>query len=1775
MDLDDFADTGVKQTSIDLNKNLTIQQALKVFDDHWYALTYRSARWMDLIGDYGGSELFIIDGESLLQQVLDDPLLAIGQDGDCSFQILHAYYSLEQAILEFRRRSANFEIVFWQAYRHSTIKTGSSKFVVSSRLLARTMLFKHLMKIDGLSIHVFNDLGDLEWRRYYALKKPMFVMTSDGGVVDKPEELDKCSSARILERRLFLFRLLASGISFARLNGAEYREFKILTFVNEQNRNPNARKLLPPPFWEAASLGEGVLKAALPDECQQVTLSTRSLLETTTEDILIDLSRSVKKSDCGGQITMELLYLFLLHCVVLPGLTSSSRARPAHGPNSLSKVLTERFLPTVFVTLSQLSTDIRSCIDVDGRVFSAVISFASLNNSRSIPEILSVPDCQLLHSIWSQLRYPKPDLNFLYTRFLPDGDITPPQKTSAKTRSLLPFENEVFDSILSTVKVTVQNTEGHKEVFAAKYFNFTQGIPFDDDRHWHSQNSIISRSTSSSKPKKLGFYARRRALQRNQKFMQRLQDQAATLTGASGAILQQMVIPHISTRKVTQAVKDNSRINAKKKLETKLSSADKLRKEIQAEKATKQESEAQSWWKEHLSAMAKMSSTQKATHFQMLLKSKKSGEPYLHLEMQLYQIYLEFLQWIDEADHDSDVVRDRHTVAIVRIIKDLCDGPFLTLSAAKFLKNALRVIGLDEYIPTMIENHEAAPDKRLSFKPIEFISSKTHESHFPYMCIKEDPIFWQLRVFGEFMNRSMDGFLDQRVSFVPDAWQRTVLDNIDSNHSLLVVAPTSAGKTFISFYAMEKVLRESDDGILVYVAPTKALVTQVTAEIYARFSKTLANGSCWAIHTRDYRIHDPLHCQILVTVPEILVTMLLSPPMARNWTSRIKWIVLDEIHCVGQQEGGAVWEQIILFAPCPIIGLSATIGSPDLFNNWLQTVQEAHGFKHTFVQHPHRYSHLRKFYYLLDANRKSNDFSGLSSYQPTSSVRFLHPISMMSFGARVMPSDLALEARDTLTLYQALARHSRFFDCNMEDLEPRQFFAECKGRLLTQKEIITYETALKNVISPMFATFDPADSSSPIHRVLKDLKDPMIASVRDVSLNIIPPTPVFLQNLIYLVADLHAKDYLPAILFSFDRTGCEKMLKTLLDVLEGAERKWRQANPERNRKTQAQKIEVNTTEGHARREPKWKRDGDFRIANKQGTTGQGSSDLYVPVEQFSFANMKVYSQAELDEDIAELSGLVQPWILRALKRGIGVHHSGMNKGYRALVESLFRQRFVRVLISTGTLALGINAPAKTSVFVGDSPYLTALMYRQCSGRAGRRGYDLLGNVIFYGLTMDRVQRLVLSKLPTLGGNFPLTSTLVLRLCNLLHGSNNASVAVNAIRTISSLPSICFGYEVGRNQILHHLRFSIEYLRRSHLLDEQGKPTNLYAVAAHLYYTEPSNFAIVALMHSGILHIICAQNSDINARRDYIHLMSHLFGRRYISRVMMNSETMSKLIHTYPSKVVLPPLPGYIRSTLKKHDQDVLDIFTSYVVAYVEEHDAHFGMEDSLPLSAIRYTKSSRVWDDQAALNQYLERSAIKISARSAFVANSGHDDHFKSVSELARTVRQGVYLNQHAIPSMTHLVEGGTQEHELNAYLLDFYTHGQTAALIKANGIRPNDVWFLLEDFALTLSLMKAALEQLFIMNAKAIHESSEPEASPRLGSDEEDHDDEVESDSGYGTLIESHLPVDEDEANEKPENAEYCMKRPVGVSNADWKVYEVVSVAREEFMVKFKAMWA
>lgn len=67
-DLDDF-DAALEQLAIDssgeddlISPSWTAKKALDYIDTHWYTAVNRRGRWMDLIGDYAGTEPFVVDG---------------------------------------------------------------------------------------------------------------------------------------------------------------------------------------------------------------------------------------------------------------------------------------------------------------------------------------------------------------------------------------------------------------------------------------------------------------------------------------------------------------------------------------------------------------------------------------------------------------------------------------------------------------------------------------------------------------------------------------------------------------------------------------------------------------------------------------------------------------------------------------------------------------------------------------------------------------------------------------------------------------------------------------------------------------------------------------------------------------------------------------------------------------------------------------------------------------------------------------------------------------------------------------------------------------------------------------------------------------------------------------------------------------------------------------------------------------------------------------------------------------------------------------------------------------------------------------------------------------------------------------------------------------------------------------------------------------------------------------------------------------------------------
>lgn len=179
--------------------------------------------------------------------------------------------------------------------------------------------------------------------------------------------------------------------------------------------------------------------------------------------------------------------------------------------------------------------------------------------------------------------------------------------------------------------------------------------------------------------------------------------------------------------------------------------------------------------------------------------------------------------------------------------------------------------------------------------------------------------------------------------------------------------------------------------------------------------------------------------------------------------------------------------------------------------------------------------------------------------------------------------------------------------------------------------------------------------------------------------------------------------------------------------------------------------------------------GKDKKPNKGGT--KGSSDIYKivkmimmknynPVIVFSFSKNnceayalqmsnltfneesekgmvdKVFNSAleMLSEEDKQLPQIQN--ILPLLKRGIGIHHSGLLPILKETIEILFQEGLIKVLFATETFSIGLNMPAKTVVFTSVRKFdgvairwVSPSEFVQMSGRAGRRGLDERGIVI--------------------------------------------------------------------------------------------------------------------------------------------------------------------------------------------------------------------------------------------------------------------------------------------------------------------------------------------------------------------------------------------------------------------------------------------------------------
>lgn len=190
--------------------------------------------------------------------------------------------------------------------------------------------------------------------------------------------------------------------------------------------------------------------------------------------------------------------------------------------------------------------------------------------------------------------------------------------------------------------------------------------------------------------------------------------------------------------------------------------------------------------------------------------------------------------------------------------------------------------------------------------------------------------------------------------FELDEFQKDACNYINDGKSVVVCAPTGAGKTVIAQHAIHRALEEGKR--IFYTTPLKALSNQK----YYDFSEKYGYDKVGLL-TGDTSLNRS--GQIVVMTTEVFRNMLYGTNFGSvsDNMQDVKYVVLDEVHYMNDEQRGTVWEESIIYCPTnvQIIALSATVANADELTSWINTVHS----KTELVDTDFRPVPLRFFYF--------------------------------------------------------------------------------------------------------------------------------------------------------------------------------------------------------------------------------------------------------------------------------------------------------------------------------------------------------------------------------------------------------------------------------------------------------------------------------------------------------------------------------------------------------------------------------------------------------------------------------------------------------------------------------------------------------------------------------------------------------------------------------------------------------------------------------------------
>jgi len=593
-------------------------------------------------------------------------------------------------------------------------------------------------------------------------------------------------------------------------------------------------------------------------------------------------------------------------------------------------------------------------------------------------------------------------------------------------------------------------------------------------------------------------------------------------------------------------------------------------------------------------------------------------------------------------------------------------------------------------------------------------------------------------------------------NFVLEPWQFDILEAIDNRESAVVCAPTSSGKTLLSTYTCKNA-----NGPVLFVLPSEVLVWQV-ASLYYQFFK----GNV-TVCTEQITFQEVTgEAQVYIGTPMALerslskVRGIAGDEMTKGERefmildggfNQFDYLVLDEVHTLNGPEGDAL-QRIIKACNCPMLALSATIGNASQLRDWFKSVLAEHA-KATVIDAPEEEEEvvLKEHYArFINLQRYVVTEEEGKDGKKEAKLKKLHPIAAMTpdrlKSQPELISALSMTPHDMMTLWKRLK--AMFPATALEDLDnPDNFFNQYvdESNRITLNQTKMYETRLKERLAVL------SQSHPELYEKMRTAQEPPpLVAKTDVS-----------DDLYDVVKQLKASELLPAVAFQLNTYGAFDMFKKVLARLESDQvaefpdyRKdlirVAREKAQMRKVAEGQATRVNAAEAEADAQAGFT---DDSLVNEDTTRPHDKYVLSSAGKRLNFSEIEnIISDMKKSGEKVDINHA----LIRGLRRGIAIYTNEVGFScYRRQVQMLASQGRLAVVFSDSALAYGVNMPFRSCIFCGDmGDDLTPLIAQQMQGRAGRRGMDVQGNVIYIGMNWSYIENLMLGQISQVTGKQP-------------------------------------------------------------------------------------------------------------------------------------------------------------------------------------------------------------------------------------------------------------------------------------------------------------------------------------------------------------------------------------------------------------------------------------